>query len=302
MSEYHKPTMGEDGKRPLLTEGELHDACFHDAATVVVAYVLGCGLRDCRLTDDGHEWPTRVSSVDLDWTRKEIPREEALETIATIYETGSMAVARLHGRPPHVICGLVRTDLCLYFSTTETQLILDNPLVWSVIEALAKFIEDNYEDDGCYGALGTDCREPGEDSAALKLIKGMGLFPGYAGWRPDDGDDGGGAMSLLQLSCAAKPKPHRQEKRQWQTNSRRSPNGRPILRRSNAGTAAIWSSAPGRPKHTCRSTRARPTRSSTMRRPREAQRSTRLSGHPGGSWRHKAKRVLPKIERPRESR
>ncbi len=105
-----KPTMSEDGERHLLTEGELRDACFHDAATVVVAFILGCSFCDCRLTDDGYKWPTSISGVDLErprvWDREEIPRI-ALETIATVYEAGSMAVAKLHGRPPHVICGLV---------------------------------------------------------------------------------------------------------------------------------------------------------------------------------------------------
>jgi hypothetical protein len=43
------------------------------------------------------------------------------------------------------------------------------------IEALAQFIEDNYEGEGCYGTLGTGFRDPSEDSAAIKLLKSMDL-------------------------------------------------------------------------------------------------------------------------------
>jgi hypothetical protein len=74
-----------------------------------------------------------------------------------------MAVAKRHGHGPHRI------------NETRTAELLDEPLVWKAIVTLAQFIEDNYEGDGCYGALGTDCCKPGEDSAALKLIKNMGL-------------------------------------------------------------------------------------------------------------------------------
>lgn len=79
-----------------------------------------------------------------------------------------MAVAKLHGRGPHRI------------NANGTPKLLDDPLIWEAIEALAQFIEDNYEGEGCYGALGTDCAEgrAGEDSAALKLIKSIGPHPG----------------------------------------------------------------------------------------------------------------------------
>jgi hypothetical protein len=53
-----------------------------------------------------------------------------------------------------------------------------------VTKALAQFIEDNDEGDGSYGALGTDCQAPGEDSAAIELMKTLGLTPG---WRWSDG-------------------------------------------------------------------------------------------------------------------
>ena len=43
MFDYQKPMFSDDEeRRPLMTEEELRDACLHDAATIVVAYVLGC--------------------------------------------------------------------------------------------------------------------------------------------------------------------------------------------------------------------------------------------------------------------
>jgi hypothetical protein len=60
-----------------------------------------------------------------------------------IHEAGSMAVAKHHGRGPHLI---------LIGEFGETAKLLDDSNVWKAIEALAQFIEDNYEGDGCYGA------------------------------------------------------------------------------------------------------------------------------------------------------
>jgi len=51
----------------------------------------------------------------------------------------------------------------------------DDSNVWKAIEALAQFIEDNYEGEGCHGALGTGFNDPSEDSAAIKLLKSMDL-------------------------------------------------------------------------------------------------------------------------------
>jgi hypothetical protein len=83
-----------------------------------------------------------------------------------IHEAGAMAIAKRRGRGPHRV------------NENRTPELLDDPAVWETIEALARFIGDDYEGDGCYGALGTACHEPSEDSSALK---GMGLTPNY-GW------------------------------------------------------------------------------------------------------------------------
>jgi hypothetical protein len=166
MVNYQKPMFSEDGeRRPLMTAEELHDACLHDAATIVVAFKMGYEFKDCRLNDDGYPWPTSVSRLEFD--RPDGWRSTG--AIAAIHEAGAMAVAKSHGRGPH------RIEIIGIGS--ETFDLLNDPLVWKVIEALAQFIEDNYGGDGCYGALGTDGHEPGEDSEALKLFKSMGLTP-----------------------------------------------------------------------------------------------------------------------------
>jgi hypothetical protein len=156
----------QDGEnRPLLTEEELYDECLHAAATNVVASVHGCEFLDCRLNDDGHKWPTSISRIELmsadDWWI-----EESFRALAAIHEAGSMAVAKRHGRGHHLI-RLVGEE------HSGTPKLLDDPKVWKSIEALAQFIRDNYEGEGCYGALGTS--SPGGDSPALKLIKSMDL-------------------------------------------------------------------------------------------------------------------------------
>jgi hypothetical protein len=161
-----KPMFSEDGEnRPLLTEEELHDACLHAAATIVVALVYGCEFVDCRLNDNGYRWPTSISHIQLssadDWCI-----EESFVAHAAIHEAGSMAVAKRHGRGHHHI------RLGWEDSGTTPEL-LDDPKVWKAIEALAQFIRDNYEGEGCYGASGT--AGPGGDSPALKLIKSMDL-------------------------------------------------------------------------------------------------------------------------------
>jgi hypothetical protein len=93
--------------------------------------------------------------------------EEEMAALTAIHEAGSMAVAKHHGRGPHLIF--------IGSGHSGTAKLLDNSNVWKAIEALARFIEDNYEGEGCYGALGTGFRDPSEDSAAIKLLKSMDL-------------------------------------------------------------------------------------------------------------------------------
>jgi hypothetical protein len=136
----------------------------HDAATIVVAVELGCEFEDCRLTDDGYKWPTFVSSVEIKYPES-WRGVEAFPAIATIHEAGCQAVAKRHGRGPHRINN---------YTAVRTSNLLDELRTWKAIETLARFIEDNYEGEGCYGALGTDASKTGDDSAALKLLKNVG--------------------------------------------------------------------------------------------------------------------------------
>jgi hypothetical protein len=162
---HQKPIFSEDGEnRPLLTEEERYDECLHAAATIVAAFVFGCELVDCCLNDDGYKWPTAISRIELmsanDWRL-----EDSFAARAAIHEAGSMAVAKRHGRGHHLIR--------LGGEHSGTPELLDDPKVWKAIEALAQFIRDNYEGEGCYGALWT--AGSGEDSPMLKLIKSMDL-------------------------------------------------------------------------------------------------------------------------------
>ena len=165
MLDYQKPMVSDDDeRRPLLTESELYDACLHDAATIVVAFAYGCEFEDCRLTDDGYKWPTSISRIEIkypeDWRW-----EEVFLAVAAIHEAGAMAVAKRHGRGPHRI------------NENRTPELLNDPVVWKTVEALAQFIEDNYEGDGCYGASGTDCHEPGEEFERAQADQGHGPHP-----------------------------------------------------------------------------------------------------------------------------
>ncbi len=146
MVNSQKPMFSEDeGHRPLLTPEELRDACIHTAATIVVAFVYGCEFGDCRLNDNGYKWPTSISRIEL-WSADDWSLDESFVFRTAIHEAGSMAVAKHHGRGPHLI---------LIGELGETAKLLDDSNVWKAIEALARFIEDNYEGDGCYGAKGT---------------------------------------------------------------------------------------------------------------------------------------------------
>jgi hypothetical protein len=193
-----------------MTEDELRDACLHAAATIVLAYALGCEFEDCRLDADGRVWPVALSVVEIKYPDNWRGRDDFVH-VAMIHEAGALAVAKRHNRSPHRVnteggAGLMHNSLVWNASatnkaseapsdlfnpafmaamrTSRTAMLLDVPLIWAVVEALAEYIANNYEGEGCYGALGTDCHEPGEDSAAIDLMKTMGLTPG---WRWFDG-------------------------------------------------------------------------------------------------------------------
>jgi hypothetical protein len=155
---YQKSMFSDDDEqRPLMTEEELRDACLHAAATVVIAVALGCEFEDCRLNDDGYPWPTSISRIEIKYPKEWSGRAGAFSSIAMIHDAGAMAVAKRHGRGPH------------HIANGRTPQLLDIPRVWKAIEALAQFIRDNDEDNGCYSAMGTDAGRL-EDSTALKLI------------------------------------------------------------------------------------------------------------------------------------
>jgi hypothetical protein len=186
MPDEQKPMFSDDEEqRPLLTKKELRDTCLHNAATIVIAFVLGCEFEDCRSDDDGLQWPTFASRIEIkypdDW-RSDWRREAALSGVAAIHEAGAMAVAKQHDLGAH----LIQPSLRQVVIASETLRLLDDPLVWKTIKALARFIESDGS-DGCYDAIGTDAFEVGDDSAALKLIRDMGLTRGCR--RLDDLDD-----------------------------------------------------------------------------------------------------------------
>jgi hypothetical protein len=156
-----------DDEEQRLTEEELSDACLHCAATIIVAVELGCEFEDCRLTDDGCKWPTFLSSVEIKYPESWNGRgAEVFPAIASIHEAGCQAVAKRHGRGPHRINN---------YTAVRTSELLDEPRIWKAIEAMAELIESEGGYGGCYGAMGTDAFEIGNDSAALKLIRDMGL-------------------------------------------------------------------------------------------------------------------------------
>ena len=112
-----------------------------------MGFALECEFKCCYLTDDGYKWPTSVSRTWLEYP-KDWTGEEAFSNVATIYEAGSLAVAKRHGRPPHRIN--------VGDAGARTADFLDDPLNWELVEAVAQLIRNNYEGDGCYGAEGTD--------------------------------------------------------------------------------------------------------------------------------------------------
>jgi hypothetical protein len=161
MLNHQKPMLSKDGEnRPLLTEEELYDECLHAAATIVVALVHGCELTYCSFNDDGYKWPTSISRIEL-WSADDWWPEDDFSARAAMHEAGSMAVAKRHGRGHHLIL--------LGMENSETDRLLDDPQVWKAVVALAQFIRDNYQREGCF------LEKAGEDRAVLRLLKSMDL-------------------------------------------------------------------------------------------------------------------------------
>jgi hypothetical protein len=172
----------DEEQRPLLAERELRDACLYAAAIVVVAYSLGCEFKDCMLDDDGYPWPTATTRIEIKYPEDWRWKRGIFPIVGAIHEAGAAAVCKQHDHGP-----------CRINNNYRTAQLLDDPVIWATIKALARLIQDSeFEENGCgvYGAMGTDCCEPGDDSDAIALMKGMGVHPGY-GWKimPPDADE-----------------------------------------------------------------------------------------------------------------
>jgi hypothetical protein len=173
----------ENTKR--MSPAELREMCYAAAATAVVSYVLGYGYEDIAVHDDGEGWPTTASDVDTAmWPIGDDPgptgdgepsTDTAYSHIATIYEAAGLASRKLRGLGSHRIS---------LIDDAMGRAMLDDPKIWGAIEALAAFLEGNYEGDGVYGALGSNTGDKyalmdGEDGGGLKVLKAAGLTPTY---------------------------------------------------------------------------------------------------------------------------
>lgn len=186
MMKPEEPQFSDDEEqRPLLAEKQLRDTCLYAAAIVVVAYSLGCEFEDCRLDDDGYPWPTATTRIEIKYPEDWRWKWGIFPIVGAIHEAGAAAVAKQHDT------GLCRINA---YTAPRTSDLLDDPKIWATIKALARSIQaSEFEENVCgiYGALGTDCHEPGEDSEVITLMKSMGVHPGY-GWkimRPDADED-----------------------------------------------------------------------------------------------------------------
>jgi hypothetical protein len=132
-------------------------------------------------------WPTATTRIEIKYPEDWRWKRGIFPIVGAIHEAGAAAVAKQHDT------GLCRINA---YTAPRTSDLLDDPRIWATIKALAKLIQDSeFEENGCgiYGALGTDCCEPGDDSDAIALMKSMGVHPGY-GWKimrhdADEDDD-----------------------------------------------------------------------------------------------------------------
>jgi len=176
--------MGNDNIK-RMSPAELREACYCAAASATISYVLGYGYVDAAVHDDGYGWPTTASGVDTDpWPIGDDPgpggggepsSDTAYQHIATIYESAGLASRKLRGLGSHGVS---------LISDSLGSVMLNDSKIWSAIEALAAFLEGNYEGDGAYGALGDDKESKyadmhGEDGGGLQVLKACGLTSTY---------------------------------------------------------------------------------------------------------------------------
>ena len=183
MSKHEEPSFSDDDEQnPLMTEKELREACLYAAAIVVAAFSLGCEFKDCTLDDIGAVWRSPSTRIAIEYPEDWRWKFGIFPVVGAIHEAGAAAVCKQRD------IGLCRINS---YTAPGASALLNDPTIWATIKALARFIQDNDEDHGCHGALGTACHEPGdEDSYAITLMRSMGVRPGY-GWkilRPDEED------------------------------------------------------------------------------------------------------------------
>jgi hypothetical protein len=180
MSNHQEPRFSEDGSfSPLLTDEQLRDAFVYAAAIVVVAFSLGCEFGDCTVDDDGAVWPTSLSRVEIKYPEDWRWKYGIFAAVAAIHEAGAMAVAKQRDHGP---CRV---------NNSWTPHLFDDPKIWVAVKALARFIQENDEDHGNYGAAGMDIYDSPADSPAIQLIRSLGVTPGY-GWKilhPEEPED-----------------------------------------------------------------------------------------------------------------
>src|SRR5271165_4474868 len=181
-----------------MSPAELREMCIYAAATATVSYVLGCGYKDIRVTDDGERWPTAMSYVDLAGTDEHFGfgTDHTLGIVAAIFEAGGLASLKSRGLGSHAVdFDNLPVDTCA---------ILDDEKVWAAVEALAAHIAVNEDFGGreTLGAPGVDDSEEGDgaEGSGIKVLKDAGLYHRY--WL-EEGDDL--ARARLERKIEASP-------------------------------------------------------------------------------------------------
>jgi hypothetical protein len=90
------------------------------------------------LDDDGYPWPTATTRIELKY-----PTEWR-------WKFGFFpSSGRSMRRAPRLSASSTTSGFAA--SIIRTAQLLDDPTIWATIKALARFIQDNDEDHGCYG-------------------------------------------------------------------------------------------------------------------------------------------------------